>query len=305
MLFAAAEHHHEPHPVHEVSDTSTWEFFNAFFGGVAWEIPPIRIGSFEFQITKFMILELIVAGLIIAIYVPLARRIREGGLPRGAFWNFFEAMLIFIRDEVARPNLDAPKHDHGHDEHGHGEHGHAHKEEHEADKFVPFLWTLFLFVLLCNLFGMIPTMGSPTASLWMTLGLAIPSFILMHAVGMHKYGFTQYFVNIWPKMGPALIPISLMIFCIELMGTFIKGGVLAIRLFANMFAGHMVLAYIMFFIYVVGKNGVSPLWVGVTIASVLGVVALSLLELFVAFLQAYIFTFLTALFMGMSLHAEH
>jgi F-type H+-transporting ATPase subunit a len=299
MLFAAKPHH-EPHPVHEVSDTDSWEFFNAFFGGVSWDLPKINLGFYEFQITKFMILELIAAGLIIAIYVPLARRIREGGLPKGKFWNFFEAMLLFIRDEVARPNLDAPEHDHGH-----GEHGHEHKEEHEADRFVPLLWTLFFFVLVCNLLGMVPMMGSPTASLWMTLGLAIPSFILMHAVGMHKYGFVQYFVNIWPKMGAALIPISLMIFCIELMGTVIKGGVLAIRLFANMFAGHMVLAYILFFIYVVGKNGVSALWVGVTISSVLGVVALSLLELFVAFLQAYIFTFLTALFMGMSLHAEH
>jgi F-type H+-transporting ATPase subunit a len=315
MLFAAAEHaeHHEPHPVREVSDTSTWEFFHFMFGGVSWELPSINLGFIEFQITKYMILELIAAGLILAIYLPLARRIREGGLPRGRFWNFFEGMLVFVRDEIARPNLDAPKNDHGHGEqaHGHGHEEHAkelakeHAEEHEADKYVPFLWTLFLFVLFCNLLGMIPMMGSPTASLWMTLGLAIPSFILMHAVGMGKYGVVQYFANLWPKLGLALIPVSALIFFIELMGTFIKGGVLAVRLFANMFAGHMVLAYLLFFIYVVGKEGLSPLWVGVTFASVLGVVALSLLELFVAFLQAYIFTFLTALFMGMSLHAEH
>jgi F-type H+-transporting ATPase subunit a len=310
MLFAAAEHH-EPHPVHEVSDTNTWEFFHFWFGGVAWELPKINLGFVEFQITKFMVLELLAAGLILAIYLPLARRIREGGLPKGRFWNFFEGMLVFVRDEIARPNLDAPKHEH--DEEGHG-HGHEeptkelakeHAEEHEADKFVPFLWTLFLFVLACNLLGMIPMMGSPTASLYMTLGLAIPSFILMHAVGMAKYGPIQYFANLWPKLGVALIPVSLMIFVIELMGTVIKGGVLAVRLFANMFAGHMVLASILFFIYVVGKEGFSPLWVGVTFASVVGVVALSLLELFVAFLQAYLFTFLTALFMGMSLHAEH
>jgi F-type H+-transporting ATPase subunit a len=90
---------------------------------------------------------------------------------------------------------------------------------------------------------------------------------------------------------------------IEIMGTFIKTGVLAVRLFANMFAGHLVLANILLFIILVGNSfGTGFFWGGVTIASVIGVIALSLLELFVACLQAYIFTFLTALFMGMSLH---
>jgi F-type H+-transporting ATPase subunit a len=157
---------------------------------------------------------------------------------------------------------------------------------------------------------MIPMMGSPTASIWVTAGLAVMSFVMLHAVGIIKHGPIRYFVNLWPRLGTALIPVSLMIFVIELAGTFIKSGVLAVRLFANMFAGHMVLANILFFIYVVGNLFVQGkagalLWSGVTVASVLGVVALSLLELFVGFLQAYIFTFLTALFMGMSLHAEH
>jgi F-type H+-transporting ATPase subunit a len=99
---------------------------------------------------------------------------------------------------------------------------------------------------------------------------------------------------------------SAMIFTIEMLGTVIKSFVLAVRLFANMFAGHMVLVMLLMFIFEVGKNGFTMLWPVVTVSSVLGVTALSLLELFVAFLQAYVFTFLTALFMGMSLHpAEH
>jgi F-type H+-transporting ATPase subunit a len=107
-----------------------------------------------------------------------------------------------------------------------------------------------------------------------------------------------------PFLGPIF---SLLIFVIELLGTVIKAGVLAVRLFANMFAGHMVLGMILFFIYLVGsKDGANlAVWSGVSLASVLGVVALSLLELFVAFLQAYVFTFLTALFMGMNLYPEH
>jgi hypothetical protein len=100
--------------------------------------------------------------------------------------------------------------------------------------------------------------------------------------------------------------LSLMICLIEVMGTFIKSGVLAVRLFANMFGGHMVLATILFFIYMAGTAGASVLlFGGVSVVSVLGVVALSLLELFVAFLQAYVFTFLTSLFMGMALNPQH
>src|SRR5262249_17288770 len=105
--------------------------------------------------------------------------------------------------------------------------------------------------------------------------------------------------------------LGFIIFLIELLGTAIKSFVLAVRLFANMFAGHMVLGIILMFIYTVGKledangNPYYGLWTGVTFASVLGVVALSLLELFVAFLQAYVFTFLTALFLGMGLYPEH
>jgi F-type H+-transporting ATPase subunit a len=112
---------------------------------------------------------------------------------------------------------------------------------------------------------------------------------------------------LWPHIDVPYVGwfFSLLIFVIELAGTVIKSIILAVRLFANMFAGHLVLAMILLFIYQVGKQGFTPLWPVVTIASVLGSVALSLLEIFVAFLQAYVFVFLTALFMGMSLHPEH
>jgi F-type H+-transporting ATPase subunit a len=199
-------------------------------------------------------------------------------------------LLTFIRDDVARPNLG----------------GHHHPEE--ADKYLPFLWTLFLFILGCNLLGMIPFMGSPTASIWVTGGLAICSFVMLHGAAIAKVGVVHYVKSLWPPIDVPYVGwfFSLCIFVIEFLGTFIKSAVLAVRLFANMFAGHMVLATILGFIFVVGNAvGMSALWVGVSVASVLGVVALSLLELFVAFLQAYVFVFLTALFMGMSLHPEH
>src|SRR5262245_53342340 len=114
-------------PIDHVMDTDpsspVWEFFH----GVEVHLPEI----FGFQITKFMVLELIAAGLILLIFIPLARRARTGALPKGPWWNAFESLLTFVRNEIAKPNLDPPADAH-HDDHGHAheeKHGHAHKEE--------------------------------------------------------------------------------------------------------------------------------------------------------------------------------
>jgi F-type H+-transporting ATPase subunit a len=266
---------------HVVDQVGHWQIFETLFGG--WSIPLPNV--FGFQITKYMILELLAAVLLIGIFIPLCRRAAKGGLPKGPWWNAFEVLLTFIRDDVAKPNLG----------------------EHDADRYVPFLWTQFLFILACNLLGLIPFLGSPTASIAVTGALAVFSFVLMHAVGIAKMGGLGYLKSLWPHIDVPVagIFIGVMIFVIELMSTVIRSFVLAVRLFANMFAGHMVLGMILLFIVIVGEAGLTWMWGGVTLASVLGVVALSLLELFVAFLQAYIFTFLTALFMGMSMHPSH
>lgn len=318
------------------SDSHPWYFFEALFSEpVGIQLPKIL----GFQITKFMVLELLAAGLILLIYIPLARRARTGALPRGAWWNGFESLLTFVRNDIAKPNLDPPAgyHDHHHDGHGDEQHGHSkdehgHKAEHghppleapheekpagltEADKYVPFLWTIFLFVLFCNLLGMFPFLGSPTANIWVTGALALCSMFMLHGSAIYRMGFVNYIKSYWPGLqidvpvvGKAMgFIISGLLYVIELMSTFIKSGVLAIRLFANMFAGHMVLATILLFIVSVGHaaHHFTGLWATVTVSSVLGVTALSLLELFVAFLQAYVFTFLTALFMGMALYPQH
>jgi F-type H+-transporting ATPase subunit a len=288
VLFAT----HKPEAFDHVMDSpeshNKWEFFNALFGSpIEWHLPAfdIPVIHYHFQLTKFMILELVAALLILLIYIPLARRSQTGELPKGGWWNAFEAMLTFVRNEIARPNLG----------------------EHEADKYVPYLWTLFLFLLFCNLLGMLPFMGSPTASIWVTGALACVSFVMIHGAAMVTMGPVHYFQSLWPHIEVPYVGwfFSLMIFIIEFISTFIKSGVLAVRLFANMFAGHMVLAVILIFIWSAAQAGNVWLFGGVSVASVLGVVALSLLELFVAFLQAYIFVFLTALFMGMALHPEH
>jgi F-type H+-transporting ATPase subunit a len=242
-----------------------------------------------FCISKFMILELVVAGILFVMFMRLAKKMQSGIAPRGKFWNLFESILVFIRDEVARPSI--------------GGHGHVH----DADKFVPLLWTFFFFILGCNLFGMVPWAGSPTASFSVTLALAAVTFLTGIVCGIVKLGPIGFFANmaphldVSPVMKVALFPIVVMIFAIELLGTCIKHGVLGVRLLANMVAGHVVLLAILGLIAKAATASAFT-WSTVTAISLFGSTALSCLEIFVAFLQAYVFTFLSALFIGMATH---
>jgi F-type H+-transporting ATPase subunit a len=227
-----------------------------------------------------MLLEAIAAIVIAFVFIRLANKMRRSDVPKGRFWNFLEMMIVYIRDEVAEPAI-----------------GH-----HDAHRFLPFLWTVFFFILGCNLFGLLPWAGSPTASLSCTGALAIVAFCVTLGTGMSQMGV----IGFWRAQVPHLeMPKALaifmipMIFCIEVIGIFIKHGVLAIRLLANMLAGHLVLAVILAFIAATAE---TVLYWGVTPVSVMGSVALSLLELLVAFIQAYVFTFLSALFIGMAAH---
>lgn len=261
-----------------------------------------------FGISKYMIIELIVAAAMLAIFTWVASRLRSGAAPKGAALNLFEAMLLFIRDNIARPAID--DHGHGHDDHESGNHdahahGHAHAAvAHAGDRFVPLLWTLFFFVLGCNLMGMVPWAGSPTASFSVTLALAGVTFATVVVAGMLKFGFLGFFGNQVPSMDlplPLAIVLKPMIFAIEMLGLCIKHLILAVRLLANMVAGHLVLLGIMGLISAAASYSMG-LWATVTGISVVSSALFSVLELFVAFLQAYIFTFLSALFIGASVH---
>lgn len=240
---------------------------------------------FDLQITKFMVLEVIAAVIVVLLFVVFASKLKGGGLPKGRLWNALEAILVYIRDHVARPAIG-----------------------HDADKFLPFLWTVFFFVLGCNLLGMVPWMGSPTGALACTGTLAFATFFVVCKAGIKEMGPVGFLKAQVPHMDlpfPMDLMIKPMVFAIELMGMIIKHFVLAVRLLANMVAGHIVLGVLVAFVAVVaGAAGsyASGLFWGVSTASVLGAVALSLLELFVAFLQAYIFTFLSALFIGAAVH---
>jgi F-type H+-transporting ATPase subunit a len=269
--------HHDPNALEHVMDSYEWHLFMS--PGLPQSI------HLPWPFSKFVILEIIAALLVCAVYIPLARKVQSGGVTRGAYGNFFEVLLTFIRDQVAKPGIG----------------------EHDADRFVPFLWTLFLFILFNNLLGMVPFGGSATGSIFVTLGLAIVVFGYMHGNGIARMGLKHYVLSLWPNFDvpfPLGYVIKPLIFVIEWFGIVVRNVVLAVRLCANMFAGHMVTATFLIFIWMARFTPVG-LWASVTVSSVAGIVALSLLDLFVAFLQAYIFTFLTALFMGMALHPEH
>jgi len=271
-----------------------------------------------FGISKYMLLELLIGALMFLIFTWVASRLRSGDAPRGRLLNLFEAMLLFIRDNIARPAIDDHSHDHSHDhggDHGHADDGHAHHGHHgtghahaavahAGDRFVPLLWTIFFFVLGCNLMGMLPWAGSPTASFSVTTALAAVTFATVVVAGMLKFGFLGFFVNQVPSMDlplPIAIVLKPMIFGIEMLGLGIKHLILAVRLLANMVAGHLVLLGIMGMISAAASYSMG-MWATVTVISVVSSALFSLLELFVAFLQAYIFTFLSALFIGASVH---
>jgi F-type H+-transporting ATPase subunit a len=276
-----------------------------------------------FCVSKYMVLELLLAGILLLVFTRLAKRLQSGEPAKGAFANLFEAMILFVRDQIARPAIDS--HDHGHgDEHGGHDHAHGHhddhaspalagaggpavsvhREVHDGDRFVPLLLTLFFFVLGCNLLGMVPWAGSPTASFSVTLALAGVTMLTVIVAGMLKFGFLGFFANQVPSMDlplPLAIVLKPMIFAIEMLGLCIKHLILAVRLLANMVAGHLVLLGIMGLISAAATYSMG-LWATVTGISVLSCTLFSVLELFVAFLQAYIFTFLSALFIGAAVH---
>lgn len=296
-------------------------------------------------ISKFMVLEFVVALILLLTFSWVARKIATGGPPKGRLWNLLETFLIFIRDQVAAPAIGGGHHDEEIDHHeerdahgtrlaqgSHAMHvdagdeltpnvphvhrrGHEHHGKHHVDdaaRFTPVLWTIFFFVLLCNLFGMLPWAGAPTASFSVTLALALVTFSCVVVGGMLKFGFLGFFGNQVPSMDlPIYMAVVLkpMIFLIEMLGLFIKHGVLAIRLLANMVAGHLVILGLMGLAFGAGAAATfsapdvpSWQWPVVATIAVVGSTAFSLLELFVAFLQAYVFTFLSALFIGAAVH---
>ena len=305
-------------PFHHVRDTSTWElpgFVLEMLGRNSQFVMPSPL-------TKYMVLQIVAVLLAFVIFRGLATRVAGGQPVKGLWWNFWESLALFIRDEIVRPSIGIPHHhgdhaegghesdsvhaqvlsagaDHSHDDHAVGA-VHATAEAtlgHPADKYLPFVWSVFFYILFCNLLGAIPFLGSPTANINVTGVLAVVTFAHVVFYGTQQSGFVGFWKSLVPGMElPPLIAVVLLpvIWVIEAFGFLIKHGVLAVRLYANILAGHTVLGVFLGFIAV--ANG--PIWGIVMPASIFGQVAIGMLELFVAFLQAYVFSLLASLFIS-------
>lgn len=300
-------------PFHHVRDFGYFELpnFAAQWMGLPdnklW-LPKVELLGFELQLTKFMVLQVVAGLLTLIIFRGLAASIRGGKPAAGAWANFWESIALYLRDNVVRPTLGGHHDDHGHDDHGHAPEAHGHAPAHAAhpeDKHLPFVWTCFFYILFCNLLGAVPMLGSPTGSINVTGALAFTAFAGTVVVGMKELGgFVPFLKNLIPPLDvPPFLKVLLvpMMFFIEAMGLFIKHGVLAVRLFANIMGGHTVIGVMLGFI-AVGPVVDSWLWYLVAPASILGQIGIGLLELFVAFLQAYVFAFLATIFIAAGSH---
>lgn len=237
--------------------------------------------------TKHVVMMLFAATLCALLLISAAvahrRRSNTIGRPQG-FAAGIEAMVLYLRNEVVLPNV-------GH----HGNH------------FVPFVLTLFFFILFANLLGLIPYGSTATGNISVTAALALMTFVVVEVAGMRAQGLAYLNTIIyWNKDLPLYmrVPMAVIMSPIELIGKFTKPFALAIRLFANMTAGHIVvLALIGLFFGFVGRT-ITPASV-VGVAPLLMAMAIMLLELFVAFLQAFIFTLLASVFIGQVREAHH
>lgn len=244
---------------------------------------PIHIGNFAIDIspTKHVVM-LLIAAILCLVTLLLAARAHKrqhavSGQSRG-FANGIEALVLYIRQEVVLPNV-------GH--HGEG--------------YAPFILTLFFFILFANLLGLVPYGSTATGNISVTATLAIITFFMVELAGMRTLG-KGYIKTIvyWPSDQPVLMKVMLtpLMTPIELIGKFTKPFALAIRLFANMTAGHIVVLALIGLIFTFGSYALAPL-------PLVMALAIMVLEVFIAFLQAYVFALLASVFIGLIREGAH
>lgn len=224
----------------------------------------------DMSITSLIAFQWFSMVLMAAIFIPMARKYKKNGVkPLKGFFNAVESIVVYVRDEVVLPNV--------------GEDGR---------KLLPIFLTFFFFILVMNLIGLVPGGHSATGSLNVTAGLAIVAFFVIQLGAISKIG-----IGGWLKHLTGGVPwwLWMIMIPVEVLGLFTKPFALCVRLFANMTAGHVIL------LSLIGLIFLSQVFIPVTIGFSLFI---NILELLVAFIQAYIFTMLTAVFTGIGM-ASH
>ncbi len=238
---------------------------------------PLVFGSVDMTPTKHVVMMWIASVLLIIVVLAAVRN--KSVVPRGLY-NFVETLVAFVRNELAVKNIGAK----------------------DADRFVPYLVTVFFFILFLNLFGLVPFAATATANLSVTVALAFFTFVITQYAAIRSMGIGGYLAHMTGGVPKSLAPLWVIMIPVEFLGLFTKPFALTVRLFANMVAGHFVILALLGLIFALNTPFVA-------LGSVPMAIGIFLLELFVAFVQAYIFAMLSALFIGAGLvhhgHEEH
>lgn len=234
----------------------------------------------DMSLTRHLVFAWLAMLLLLFVFIRLAARYAAGvgreTAPHGLVQNVFETLIVFVRDEIAKPNIGP-----------------------DYRRYLPFLLTVFFFIWSCNLLGLVPFGATATSNIMVTATLAIFTFGITH-LNANKAYWAHIF---WPPGVPVMVkPILIPV---EILGIFTKPFALAIRLFANLTAGHLVILSLLGLIFTFNKLfGAAGGW-GVAPVSVAFSLFIYVLELLVAFIQAFIFTMLSALFIGMAVQDHH
>jgi len=257
--------------VHHVSNSNEWNVF-----GYHIHLPQFEPFTFlgiqiDLSITNHVVMIWFAAFFLLLTFGISFRK--RSLVPKG-FAAILEMLILFIRDDIAIPNLG--------------------KED--GKKFTPLIGTFFFFVLTCNLMGLIPLFTTPTGNINITAAMALITLGTGQVFGILRHGLIGHFKALVPSGVPlALVPLM---FVIEIMGLMAKHFALLMRLFANMVAGHIVIFAFLALIVIFKSFLAAPFSIGFAIF-------VNFLEILVGFIQAYVFTMLSTLFIGMSLHPEH
>jgi F-type H+-transporting ATPase subunit a len=242
---------------------------------------PRALSFFDHQ-TFWSTIALILLSLVLLVF---SRRQPTQFKPAGRIQNMLEFLVLYVRDDIVRPNLP---------------HG---------DAWTPFFASLFLAILTCNLFGIFPFFATATGNIGVTAAFALVTFVLMMFMGIKNNGPVGFFVKLIPvkwSWNPMDMLVFVLIMFLEWLSLFTRPIILAIRLMANMLAGHTVLLVFLSLGFIIHESSSSVLMAhGLGVAGWLISIPFYVLEILVAVIQAYIFTLLSAIFIGQCAHPEH
>ncbi len=236
-----------------------------------------NIKVYDFSMTRNVVQMLLALAILVWILLGVAKKYKQQGSKKApsGFQNALEPVITFIRDEVGKSNLG-----------------------HKYEKYMPYLLTVFFFILICNIFGLIPGSANVTGNIAFTAVLGVISFIaILFSTNKHFWGHI-----FWPPGVP--LGVKLILIPVEFLGVFTKPFALIIRLFANMVAGHMIITCLIMMIFIFTKLSVGA-GIGFAPVSMAFTIFIYFIEILVAFIQAFIFTNLTAVFIGQAFEGEH